>query len=131
MQRSFGLTTAAARIAAIAVFTTLALAISVAHADLKRMDGVGIAAALDGKTISGERDGKAWVQTFDAAGVTVYTAAGEAASEGRWRVREDRFCSQWPPAPAWVCYDMFRDGDVVVFIGEDGEQWPARITGGN
>ena len=130
MQRSFGLTMAAAKFAAIAISMTLALAISAAHADLKRMDGAGIAAALDGKTISGERDGKAWVQTFVAAGVTVYTAAGEA-SEGRWRVREGRFCSQWPPAPAWVCYDMFRDGDVVVFIGEDGEQWLARITGGN
>ena len=131
MQRSFGLTTAAAKVAAIAISMTLALAIPAAHADLKRMDGAGIAAALDNKTISGERNGKAWVQTFDAAGVTVYTAAGDAASEGRWRVREDRFCSQWPPAPAWVCYDMFRDGDVVVFVGEDGEEWPARITGGN
>ena len=131
MQRSIGLTTAAARIAAIAVFMMSVLAFSAAHADLKRLDGTGISAALDGKTISGERDGKAWVQTFDAGGVTVYTVAGEAASEGRWRVREDRFCSQWPPAPAWACYDMFRDGDVVVFIGEDGEQWPARITGGN
>jgi hypothetical protein len=131
MQRSFGLTMAAAKMAAIAVFMTLAIAISAAHADLKPLDGAGIAAALDGKTISGERGGKAWVQTFDAAGVTVYTAAGEAASEGRWRVREDRFCSQWPPSPAWACYDMFADGDVVVFVGEDGEQWPARITGGN
>ena len=131
MQRSFGLTMAAAKVAAIAISMTLALAIPAAHADLNRMDGAGIAAALDGKTISGERDGKAWVQTFDAAGVTVQTAAGDAASEGRWRVREDRFCSQWPPAPAWVCYDMFRDGNVDVFVGEDGEEWPARITGGN
>ena len=130
MPRSFGLTTVAAKIAAIAISMTLALAIPAAHADLNRMDDAGIAAALDGKTISGERDGKAWVQTFDAAGVTVPVVGG-AASEGRWRVREDRFCSQWPPAPAWVCYDMFRDGDVVVFVGEDGEEWPARITSGN
>lgn len=131
MPRSFGLTMAAVKFAAIAVFITSVLAVSAAHADLERLDGAAIAAALDGRTISGERDGKAWVQIFDAAGVTVYTADGGAASEGRWRVREDRFCSQWPPAPAWVCYDMFRDGDVVVFVGEDGEQWPARITGGN
>ncbi len=103
---------------------------SAAEAELARLDGAGITAALAGKTISGERAGKAWVQTFDAAGVTVYTAAGEAASEGRWRVRDDRFCSQWPPSPAWVCYDLFRDGDVVVFVG-DGEEWPARIKGDN
>ncbi len=130
MPHRFGLTRAA-KIAAIAVFLTPVLALSAAHADLKHLDGAGIAAALDGKTISGERGGKAWVQTFDAAGVTLYSAAGDGASEGRWRIREDRFCSQWPPAPAWVCYDMFRDGDVVVFIGEDGEERPARITGGN
>jgi hypothetical protein len=131
MQRSSGLTMAAAKILAIAVFITSILAISDAHADLERMDGAGIAAALDGKTISGERGGKAWVQTFDAAGVTIYRAAGEAPSEGRWRIRQDRFCSQWPQAPAWVCYDMFGDGDIVVFIGEDGEEWTARIAGGN
>lgn len=130
MPHSFGLTRAA-KIAAIAVFLTPVLALSAAHADLKRLDGAGIAAALDGKTISGERGGRAWVQSFDAAGVTLYSAAGEAESEGRWQVREDRYCSQWPPAPAWVCHDMFRDGDVVVFIGEDGEEWLARITGGN
>jgi hypothetical protein len=131
MQRRFGLTMTAAKVAAVAVFITAALTVSAAHADLKPLDGAGIAAALDGKTISGERDGKAWAQTFDAGGVTVYTAAGEAATEGRWRVREDRYCSQWPPAPAWACYDMFRDGDVIVFVGEDGEQWPARISDGN
>ncbi|HSG94520.1 MAG TPA: hypothetical protein VLA28_03305 [Afifellaceae bacterium] len=131
MRRSFGLTTTAAKIAAIAVIMALALAMSAAHADLTRMDAATITAALNGKTISGERGGKTWVQTFDAAGVTVYTAAGEAASEGRWRVREDRFCSQWPPSPAWACYDMFADDDVIVFVGEGGEQWPARITGGN
>ena len=136
MQRSFGLTMAAVKCAAIAVFAASILAGSIlaaspARAEPERMDGAAIAAALDGQTISGERDGKAWVQTFDEGGVTVYTAAGEAASEGRWRVREDRYCSQWPPSPAWACHDMFRDGDVVVFIGEDGEQWPARIAGGN
>ena len=57
MPRSFDLTAAAAKIAAIAVFITLVFAISAAHADLKRLDGAGIAAALDGKTISGERGG--------------------------------------------------------------------------
>ncbi len=131
MLRSLGLTRAAAKIAAIAIVMTPVFALSGAQADLTRLDGAAISAALDGKTIGGERGGKTWVQTFDAAGVTVYAAAGEAASEGRWRVREDRFCSQWPPAPAWVCYDLFRDGDVVVFIGENGEEWTARITGGN
>ena len=55
----------------------------------------------------------------------------QAPSEGRWVVREDRFCSQWPSAPAWVCYDMLRDGDVVVFVSEENEEWTARIAGGN
>lgn len=131
MSRSFNLTTTATKIAAIAIFITPVLALSTAHADLKRLDGAGITAALDGKTIGGERDGQVWVQTFDAAGVTFYRAANEAPSEGRWVVREDRFCSQWPSAPAWVCYDMLRDGDVVVFISENDEEWTARIAGDN
>jgi hypothetical protein len=131
MQRSVKLMTAAAKVAAIAVLIVPVHTISTAHAELKQLDGAGIAAALDGRTVAGERNGEAWAQTFDGAGVTVYAAAGEAVSEGYWRVIEDRFCSQWPPSPAWVCYDMFADGDVVVFVGEDGEEWPARITGGN
>ena len=130
MQAGRTSTLAAAKVAAITIIITSALAIAPAHADLKRMDGSGIAAAMEGKTISGKRDGKAFVQTFDAGGITVRKVAEEAALEGSWQVREDRFCLQWPAA-AWTCYDIFGDGDVVVFVGEDGEQWPARIAGGN
>jgi hypothetical protein len=131
MSRSINLTTAAAKIAAIAFFITPVLALSAAHADLKPLDGAGISVALNGKTISGERGGTTWVQTFDAAGVTFYGAAGEVPTKGRWVVREDRFCSQWPSAPDWACYDMLRDGDVVVFISESDEEWTARISGSN
>ena len=131
MSRRRNLTTAAAKITAIAVFIAPVLALSTAHADLRQLDAAGITAALNGKTISGDRDGQVWVQTFDAAGVTYYRAANEAPSEGRWVVREDRFCSQWPSAPTWTCYDMFRDGDAVVFVDEAGKDRPARIAEGN
>ncbi len=130
MPHSFGPMTAAATIA-IALFMTLALAIPHAHADLERLDGAGIAAALSGKTIAGKRGGKIWMQTFDATGGTAYSVAGEAATQGSWRVQEDRLCSQSPAAPAWVCYDIFRDGDLIVLIGENGEKWPALIADDN
>ena len=131
MPHSFGSTAAAVKIAAIALLITLGLAISAAHADFERLDGAGIATALNGKTIGGERDGKTWAQTFDATGVTAYSVNGEAATQGRWLVREDRFCSQWPAVPAWVCYDMFREGDLIILVGENGEKWPARIADAN
>ena len=127
MPHSFGLTAAAVKIAAIALLMTLGLAISAAHADFERLDGAGIATALNGKTIGGET----WAQTFDATGITAYSENGEAPTQGRWLVRKDRFCSQWPAAPAWVCYDMFREGDLVVLVGENGKILTARITDGN
>jgi hypothetical protein len=74
---------AVAKIAATTVLMTLALAISAAHADLERLDGAGISAALDGKTISGERDGKAWVQTFDAAGGCARTGSVRSGRQRR------------------------------------------------
>jgi hypothetical protein len=83
MPRSFALTGAAARSAAVALFMTPVFALSAAHADLERLDGAGITAALAGRTIGGERDGKTWAQTFDATGVTAYSVDGEAPTQGR------------------------------------------------
>src|SRR6056297_1124580 len=47
-------------------------------------------------------------QVFHATGRTLY-AYGEP-SWGYWRIAAGRYCSQWPPATDWDCYDVFHDG---------------------
>lgn len=59
-------------------------------------------------------------QRFYASGRTLYNAGQD--SWGYWAVRGDQYCSQWPPADGWSCYDM--DGDeesgAIRFIAPDG-----------
>lgn len=47
-------------------------------------------------------------QQFYASGRTLYTH-GEP-SWGEWSVRDDQYCSIWPPARDWECYDLQADG---------------------
>ena len=97
-------------------------------ADRQKLDGPQIVSALEGRTVSGVHNGQAWDQDFRKGGITVYRAAGDAPSEGRWRVKSDRFCSQWPPSRAWVCYDIFLEGSLVSFVPSDGgDVWRGNI----
>jgi hypothetical protein len=59
-------------------------------------------------------------QRFYPSGRTLYDAGQE--SWGSWEVRGDQYCSQWPPAGGWACYDMFMDTKAgeVRFVGESG-----------
>lgn len=89
-------------------------------ADQQKLNGAQITSALEGKTVSGVQNGLAWEQDFQKGGITVYRAAGEDPSEGRWRVKSDQFCSQWPPSRAWICYDIVREDGTVSFVPIDG-----------
>ncbi len=57
-------------------------------------------------------------QIFSAAGATTYTDRGRA-SFGSWRVQENKYCSQWPPAGGWSCYvvDYDDQSKVLTWIG--------------
>ncbi|MCT4555674.1 MAG: hypothetical protein N4A53_13380 [Pelagimonas sp.] len=62
--------------------------------------------------------GSAW-QEFYASGRTLYNA--EQDSWGDWAARGDQYCSQWPPAGGWACYDVLRLGDRIRFVGDSGD----------
>ncbi|MEM1237705.1 MAG: hypothetical protein AAGI10_12085 [Pseudomonadota bacterium] len=83
--------------------------------DFQPLTGAEIEAALDDVTLTYE-GGE--VQTFYASGRTLYDNG--RPSWGYWAVRGDQYCSQWPPADGWDCYDMDAGGDVLRFIGETG-----------
>ncbi|GAA6162632.1 hypothetical protein NBRC116590_03360 [Pelagimonas sp. KU-00592-HH] len=78
------------------------------------LNGAEIAAALNEQTLHYEDA----TQVFYESGRTLYDAG--RPSWGYWAVRGDQYCSQWPPADGWACYDMQRNGDVLRFIGESG-----------
>lgn len=88
-----------------------------ASAEWRALTGVEITAALTGRTLV--YDG-AW-QEFAASGQTLYHAGRD--SLGRWRVEDDLYCSQWPPAEGWACYGMSRDDatGALRFEGASGD----------
>lgn len=92
-------------------------------ADWKPMTGADIAAVLVDRDVVYD----AARQRFYASGRTIYDSGSE--SRGSWQARGDQYCSQWPPAVGWDCYDMQIDADagMIRFIGESGAVTEARL----
>ena len=87
----------------------------------ERLDDAGIRAALAGQRLV---YAEAW-QEFRTSGRTLYNAGRD--TWGYWEARGGQYCSQWPPADGWACYDVARDGARVRFIGESGDVTEGRI----
>ena len=85
------------------------------------LDDAGITAALTGARVT--YDGS-W-QDFYASGRTLYNAGRD--SWGYWEARGGRYCSQWPPADGWACYDVERADTLVRFTGDSGDITEGRI----
>lgn len=80
------------------------------------LNGDQINAALSDHTYVYENHA---TQRFYASGRTLYNAGQD--SWGYWEVRGDLYCSQWPPAGGWACYDVERLATRLRFIGERGD----------
>ena len=94
----------------------------VAAADWQALSGPEIEAALSGQRLIYE---KAW-QEFRPSGRTLYNAGRD--SWGYWQVRDDAYCSQWPPSDLWTCYRVEVVGSLIRFLGEAGDVTEARYT---
>ena len=81
--------------------------------DWQALDSAGIRDVLTDRQVTYEG---AW-QRFYVSGRTLYNAGQD--SWGTWDVRNDQYCSQWPPNSAWACYDVdiSADGAEVRFRG--------------
>lgn len=88
----------------------------VAAEDWHPMTGPQIREALSGRMLA---YGAAARQEFRKSGRTLYDAG--SPSWGRWAVRDDQYCSCWPPSDLWTCYDVARRGDSLRFIDQNGE----------
>ena len=60
-------------------------------------------------------------QTFSARGATTYSDRGRD-SYGSWAARGDRYCSQWPSANGWACYDVLVDSDTLIWVSDSGNR---------
>ena len=98
------------------------------------LTGPEITTLLSGNTALGKTDRGGWKQYFEPGGGTAY-AGGTDVSRGAWAVQGDKFCSQWPPNEAWVCYDVTGDltarPKTVTWIGASGTRYPAEVQAGN
>jgi hypothetical protein len=83
--------------------------------EFRTLSGDEILAALSGQKLS-YGDG-IW-QTFDDAMLTQYFSGGP--SSGRWAVRDDRYCSLWPPSNLWACYDVQQNGETIRLVDDAG-----------
>src|SRR5690242_17926616 len=104
----------------------LALSATPSLAERKQLVGAEISAALNDRAVEGI-GAPAWRQTFEADGSTIYTS-DRGADQGRWQVRGDQYCSQWPPSEGWSCYDLVIDGELIIFVGGSGTEHPARFV---
>jgi hypothetical protein len=99
-----------------------------AFAEERKLTGAEIRAALSDKIVEGTDDaGRPYTQIFQKGGLTVYTIKPSSSSNGKWDVRGDQFCSQWPPSENWSCYDMTGDGKQLTFIAKDGKLWRIKV----
>lgn len=97
----------------VALVAILGFASTIAAAeDWQRLEDQGITKALAARVL-GYPDGT--LQDFFADGRTLY---GE--SWGRWEVRGDVYCSQWPPSDRWDCYAVEQSGLDIRFTDDAG-----------
>lgn len=108
----------------LTIILNLLLASSSAWAGEQKLSGTEIQLALNDHTYGGVgEEGKSWEQIFQKSGVTFY-ATGGAQSQGKWEVRGDQYCSQWPPNEAWACYDvMVAENLVIIFVSASGTRY--------
>jgi hypothetical protein len=68
-------------------------------------------------------------QFFNHNGETPYVDESGTKTFGRWLVRGDKYCSQWPPSDHYVCYGVERSVDakgrtIITFLsGGDGKRY--------
>ncbi len=66
-------------------------------------------------------------QIFQKQGLTFYLQ-NKASSQGTWRVRDNLYCSIWPPNPAESCFTVLRNGDAVTFVSSAGKHFGMVIS---
>lgn len=104
----------------LAVMVCCAAAPALAQ-DWRPLAGDDIAAALAERTLIYDPELQVQ-QRFFASGRTEYTFGNPRW--GWWEVRDDAYCSLWPPSDEWECFALAlsADGRSVRFTGVAGDE---------
>jgi hypothetical protein len=103
----------------IAVVFLLSVPLAALAEDWTHLKGSDLTNALNARHLVFENGA---TQGFGEDGSTRYTGGGPTM--GQWRIRDDQYCSVWPPSDSWTCYDVERsaDGKSLRFTGPGGDQ---------
>jgi hypothetical protein len=66
-------------------------------------------------------------QIFQSNGNTFYIENG-SSSRGTWFVKDNQYCSVWPPNPSEACYAVLVEGENVIFVSSSGQRFPMRTS---
>lgn len=92
-----------------------------------------IRATIAGNSLTGEYEGKAYTEYYDADG-TIHGSSADGPYKGKWSVRDDDLmCFAYEPDYAIIgCVMLFVNADTVTFRLIDGtEEPPAKLRPGN
>lgn len=99
-----------------AVILALCLATPASAEDWRPLAGDDLAKRLSGANVVYDLD----EQKFFENGRTRYRVFRDRW--GWWEMREGRYCSLWPPAEIWECYEteLSADGAQIKFTSSEG-----------
>jgi hypothetical protein len=112
------------------LLATLLWATTPAFAGPVKLSGPEIKALFSGNTVHGTWAGKEYWSFFGADGWTTYRAAGGKPADGRWGASATQYCSTWDPGGS-SCYDIYRDGDQILWVPASGERYPSTLLTGD
>lgn len=84
--------------------------------EFRPLTGPQILDALSGRTLIYDNGA---TQVFEPSMATQYFLG--RPSSGSWAVRENLYCSIWPPSDLWACYEVQSDGTRIRFVGNAGD----------
>lgn len=95
-----------------------------ANADERPLLGAQILEQLNGKSFQQVRPTttRHIEQIFQVGGATQFVVDGQY-QHGLWKVEGNKYCSSWPPAEDWDCYDLLQDGTTIVFLSSRGARY--------
>ena len=88
---------------------------NLAAEEFQALTGNEILRALAGRKLDYGQG--AWQSFYDTM-LTQYFSGRPSAE--RWAVRDDQYCSLWPPSNLWACYEVQKNGDTIRFVDSAG-----------
>lgn len=98
-------------------------------AELRMLNADQIQMLLSDRFVEGEQNDTSWVSWFSTTGDTTFSQNRNRPTSGFWKTINNQYCSQWPPAESWDCYDVRSNGKDVEFVGaDDNDIWPGQLV---